>query len=100
MEKGYIYFASVKTSLILSLLSHSGLIKVIEMLQNSINPQDVLRGHKAAAEFLNGIFTAKSLAKFACTHRHGIPVHRIGGAVVYRKSELEIWLASYLCGGV
>lgn len=70
------------------------------MLQNNISPQDILRGHAAAAEFLNGIFTAKSLAKFACTHRHGIPVHKIGGAVVYRKSELNTWLASHLQGGV
>jgi hypothetical protein len=69
------------------------------MLQNNISPQDILRGHAAAADFLNGIYTAKSLAKFACTGEHGLPMHKIGRTVIYRKSELDAWLTSQLNGG-
>jgi hypothetical protein len=68
---------------------------------NKFDPQDIIpNGHEGGSVHMNGMYTPKTLAKFACTGEKNIPMHKIGRKVVYLKSELNDWLASQLDGGV
>lgn len=67
--------------------------------KSKIDPQDILKGHAEASEHINNLYTAKTLAKFACTGEKDIPMHKVGRKVVYLKSELDAWLTSQLSGG-
>jgi len=51
-----------------------------------------------AAEYLG--VTAGTLAVWACTQRHGLKFYRVGGAVRYKRSDLNEWLESRAQGGV
>ena len=67
--------------------------------RNKIDPQDILKGHAEASAHINNVYTAKTLAKIACTGEKDIPMHKIGRKVIYLKSELDTWLTSQLNGG-
>ena len=72
---------------------------ILDKLQK-IDPQDILNGHGGAAEHINNLYTPKTLAKFACTGEHNIPMRKLGRKVIYLKSELDAWLTAQLNGGV
>lgn len=65
---------------------------------NKVNPQDILRGHSEAADYIK-VFAATTMAKIACTGEHAIPKHKIGRQVIYLKSELDTWLTTQLNRG-
>lgn len=66
--------------------------------ETKIDPQDILKGHSQGAGYIK-LFTAKTLAKLACTGEHKIPKHKVGRQVIYLKSELDTWLAFHLSRG-
>jgi len=55
------------------------------------NTSDLLNVDEAA-DFLG--ITSHTLDVWRCTKRHLIPYLKVGRLVKYRKSDLEIWLAS------
>lgn len=71
----------------------------MEILSN-ITASDIIGGHKEAADYIQNIFSVNTLRKERVQKVLGLPSHRIGGKVVYLKSELDEWLNYQLAKGV
>ena len=59
-------------------------------------PSELLSREEAAAYL--GI-RPQTLAVWHTTHRHKIPLIKVGSKVRYRKSDLDAWLESRTIGG-